>query len=53
MKQNLDKRSQTAFNLFTITHEFQNRLREFNLSLHTRRFDLSHMPNLLDMNRIK
>ena len=26
---------------------------EFNLSLHTREFNLSHMPNPLDTNRIK
>jgi len=26
---------------------------EFNLSLHTREFNLSHMPNTLDLNRIK
>ena len=46
-------RSQTVFNSFTITPQCRSRHWEFNLSLHTRKFDLSHLPNPLDTNRIK
>jgi len=47
--------SQTVFNInsFTIIPECLGRHWEFNLSLHTREFDLSHLPNPLDTNSIQ
>jgi len=41
-------RSQTVFNSFTITPGCRSHHWEFSLSLHTREFDVSHMPNPLD-----
>jgi len=53
MKQNLDTVSQTVFKSFPVTPECPSRHWEFNLSLHTREFNLSHTPNPPDANRIK
>jgi len=54
MKQKLHK-SETVFKSFPITPECGSRHWEFNLSLVllTREFNLSHMPNPLETNRIK
>jgi len=52
MEQNLNI-SQTVFNSFPITPERLSRHWEFNLSLHMREFNLSHMPDPLETNRIK
>jgi len=45
--------SQTVLNSFTITPECQSHHWELNLSLHMREFNLSHMPDSLDTNKIK